>query len=46
MAEGMAKYLAEAGVDVQLVPATEEERGTMVPLMREAGKSVMWLEQR
>jgi hypothetical protein len=46
MAEGMAKYLAEAGVEVELVPVAEEELGTMVPRMREAGKSVMWLEQR
>jgi hypothetical protein len=46
MAEGMSKYLAEAGFEVELVPVAEEELGTMVPLMREGGKSVMWLEWR
>jgi hypothetical protein len=46
MAEGMAEYLAKTGFEVELVPVAEEELGRMVPLMREGGKSVMWLEWR
>jgi hypothetical protein len=46
MAEGMAKYVAEAGVKVELVPVSPEELRTMVPRMREAGKAVMWLERQ